>query len=148
MEQTAMLRLAILLQLVAAASAADGVTVSVDWSTVSARTKAIATIHNPNSYGFQRTNPSTGQPNPLHDVLYSNIKALGATRIRYMLAEDTNGLNNISRYECLSRSLGPSPSRSRTRAFSLSLCRSLSSTPRSLLQLPGGLPAQQCNQDH
>jgi hypothetical protein len=72
-------------------------TVSVSWDDVSAKTHATPTVHSPNSYAWQRTDHS-GHKNPMHDVLYSRLKELGTDHIRYMQAQDTNGLNNISAY--------------------------------------------------
>ena len=60
-------------------------TVDIHWQTVSARTRAIPTVHNPNSYAFQRVNPKTNATNPMHDTIYSRLKALGADHIRYMV---------------------------------------------------------------
>jgi hypothetical protein len=73
-------------------------TVSVDWNTVLARTHATPTVHSPNSYAWQRTDPHSGATNPLHDILYTRLKELGTDHIRYMQAQDTNGLNNLSAY--------------------------------------------------
>jgi hypothetical protein len=78
--------------------AAATATISVDWSSVLASTHAVPTVHTPNSYAWQRVTPSTGQPNPMHDVLYSRLKTLGTDHIRYMQAQDGNGLSNISAY--------------------------------------------------
>jgi hypothetical protein len=47
---------------------------------------------------WQRTDPVTGAENPMSKVLYSRLKDLGTDHIRYMQAQDTNGLNNLSAY--------------------------------------------------
>ena len=73
-------------------------TVSVAWGNVTARSHATATVHTPNSYAWQRTDPRTGNSNPMHDVLYSRLAALGTDHIRYMQAQDGNGLCNLSAY--------------------------------------------------
>ena len=89
--------------------------VTVAWDTVLARTHATPTFHSPNSYAWQRTNPRTGQPNPMHDVLYSRLAALQTDHIRYMQAQDNNGLDNISAYPA---PLPPDPS-TRTTSWNL-----------------------------
>ena len=73
-------------------------TVSVTWENVTATTRAIATFHTPNSYAWQRANPSSGRANPMSKVLYERLKAVGTDHIRYMQAQDNNGLSNLSVY--------------------------------------------------
>ena len=78
-------------------SGSGGGSVSVQWDTVLARTHAVPSVHTPNSYAWQRAD-AAGTKNPLHDLLYSRLKELGTDHIRYMQAQDTNGLNNLSAY--------------------------------------------------
>ena len=59
-------------------------TVDIHWQTTQT-TRAIPTVHNPNSYAFQRLNPKTNATNPMHDTIYSRLKELGADHIRYMV---------------------------------------------------------------
>ena len=76
--------------------------ISVDWANVSARARAVPTVHMPSSYAFHRTDAfdggPSGLPNPLHGPLYRRLKALNATQMRYMQAQDGDGLNDLRHY--------------------------------------------------
>eukprot|EP01045_Picozoa_sp_COSAG04_P004082 COSAG04_NODE_173_length_21572_cov_104.574256_18_plen_238_part_00 len=62
-----------------------------------ATTSATPTLHMPNSYAFSRT-VRNGSANPLHGALYDRLRALNADSVRYMQAQDTNGLNALELY--------------------------------------------------
>lgn len=79
-----------------AATELDVPVVTPHWNRVLATTRAIPTFHSPNSYAWQRVNPKTGQRNPMHDILYSRLAEVGTDHLRYMNAQDANGLSNRS----------------------------------------------------
>eukprot|EP01050_Picozoa_sp_SAG11_P009334 SAG11_NODE_869_length_6814_cov_3.266865_2_plen_1291_part_00 len=62
-----------------------------------ATTSATPTVHMPNSYAFSRTTRN-GSANPLHGTLYRQLRELNADTVRYMQAQDTNGLNALELY--------------------------------------------------
>ena len=55
-------------------------------------------MHNPNSYAFSRRRQNGTENNPYSQLLYERLESLGADSIRYMQAQDTNGLDALELY--------------------------------------------------
>lgn len=87
--------------------------VDVKWNDVPVATTSLApSAHVPMMHSFARQSYQSGAINPFHSAIYGRLQELGMVRHRFMLAVDSNGLNDFDFYP------EPSPPESASRTTS------------------------------